>query len=207
MHIVDGVLATPVLAAGMLITVVGTFLGLRGLSDEKLPQAAVLSACFFVASLIHIPLGPSSVHLIFNGLIGLLLGWAAFPVVLIGLILQAVFFGFGGIVVLGANCVNIALPAVMVGMALQSVMHRLPAIVIGFLAGFFAVLLTALQVALSLSLSGDGFLLSAKLVVLGHLPVAVIEGLVSAFAFQLLCKVRPSIANHSIGNAQGKCHE
>ncbi len=92
MHIVDGVLSTPVLAAGIITTVLGTTLGLRSISDEKLSQAAVLAACFFVASLIHIPLGPSSVHLIFNGLLGLLLGWAAFPVVLIGLILQAVFF-------------------------------------------------------------------------------------------------------------------
>ena len=207
MHIVDGVLATPVLAAGVLITVVGTVFGLRGLSDEKLPQAAVLSACFFVASLIHIPLGPSSVHLIFNGLLGLLLGWAAFPVVLIGLILQAVFFGFGGVVVLGANCTNIALPAVIVGLALKPFIGRFPCVVIGFSAGFFAVVLTALQVALSLSLSGDGFITSAKLVVLGHLPVAIIEGIVSAFAFQLLCKVRPSIANRSCSNSKGNCHD
>ncbi|MGF1723775.1 cobalt transporter CbiM [Photobacterium nomapromontoriensis] len=207
MHIVDGVLATPVLAVGAVITVVGTVLGLRGLSDEKLPQAAVLSACFFVASLIHIPLGPSSVHLIFNGLIGLLLGWAAFPVVLIGLILQAVFFGFGGVVVLGTNCANIALPAVIVGFALKPFIGRLPDVAIGFLAGFFAVILTALQVALSLSLSGDGFMTSAKLVVLGHLPVALIEGIVSAFAFKLLCKVRPSIANRCFCDAKGKCHD
>jgi len=194
MHIVDGVLATPVLTAGIITTVIGTALGLRSLSDEKLPQAAVLAACFFVASLIHIPLGPSSVHLIFNGLIGLLLGWAAFPVVLIGLIFQAVFFGFGGIVVLGINCLNIALPAIIVGLILKPWLRRLPAVAVGFVAGFGAVLLTALFVALSLALSGDGFITSAKLVMFGHLPVALIEGMVSAFAFKLLCKVRPTAA-------------
>ncbi|MFC1502892.1 cobalt transporter CbiM [Pseudomonadota bacterium] len=194
MHIVDGVLATPVLTAGIITTVIGTALGLRSLSDEKLPQAAVLAACFFVASLIHIPLGPSSVHLIFNGLIGLLLGWAAFPVVLIGLIFQAVFFGFGGIVVLGINCLNIALPAIIVGLILKPWLRRLPAVAVGFVAGFGAVLLTALFVALSLALSGDGFITSAKLVMFGHLPVALIEGVVSAFAYKLLCKVRPTAA-------------
>ncbi|MGF1760365.1 cobalt transporter CbiM [Photobacterium sagamiensis] len=194
MHIVDGVLATPVLTVGIITTVIGTAWGLRSLSDEKLPQAAVLAACFFVASLIHIPLGPSSVHLIFNGLIGLLLGWAAFPVVLIGLIFQAVFFGFGGIVVLGINCLNIALPAIIVGLILKPWLRRLPAVAVGFVAGFGAVLLTALFVALSLALSGDGFITSAKLVMFGHLPVALMEGVVSAFAYKLLCKVRPTAA-------------
>lgn len=194
MHIVDGVLSTPVLAAGIITTVLGTTLGLRCISDEKLPQAAVLAACFFVASLIHIPLGPSSVHLIFNGLLGLLLGWAAFPVVLIGLILQAVFFGFGGIVVLGVNCLNIALPAIITGFVAKSWLRSMSPTVVGFVAGFTAVLLTALFVASSLALSGDGFIASAKLVVFGHLPVAVIEGVVSAFAFKLLCKVRPAVA-------------
>ncbi|GAB3527009.1 cobalt transporter CbiM [Photobacterium alginatilyticum] len=197
MHIVDGVLSTPVLASGITITVLGTGFGLRGLSDDKLPQAAVLAACFFVASLIHIPLGPTSVHLIFNGLIGLLLGGAAFPVVLIGLVLQAVFFGFGGLIVLGVNCLNIALPAIVIGLVVRPWLGRLPAVALGFAAGFGAVLLTALFVALSLALSGEGFITSAKLVVIGHLPVAVIEGVVSAFALKLLCKVRPSLAMFS----------
>ncbi|MGF1729301.1 cobalt transporter CbiM [Photobacterium kasasachensis] len=197
MHIVDGVLATPVLASGITITVLGTGFGLRALSDDKLPQAAVLAACFFVASLIHIPLGPTSVHLIFNGLIGLLLGWAAFPIVLIGLVLQAVFFGFGGLIVLGVNCLNIALPAIVTGFVIRPWLGRIPAVALGFAAGFGAVLLTALSVALSLALSGEGFITSAKLVVIGHLPVAVIEGVVSAFALKLLCKVRPSLAMSS----------
>ncbi|MGR5147028.1 cobalt transporter CbiM [Photobacterium alginatilyticum] len=197
MHIVDGVLSTPVLAAGITITVLGTGLGLRNLSDDKLPQAAVLAACFFVASLIHIPLGPTSVHLIFNGLIGLLLGWAAFPVVLIGLVLQAIFFGFGGLIVLGVNCLNIALPAIVIGLVVRPWLGRIPAVALGFAAGFGAVLLTSLFVALSLALSGEGFITSAKLVVIGHLPVAVIEGVVSAFALKLLCKVRPSLAMSS----------
>jgi cobalt/nickel transport system permease protein len=44
----------------------------------------VLSATFFVASLIHVPVGPSSVHLIMSGLAGLVLGWTAFPALFVG---------------------------------------------------------------------------------------------------------------------------
>ena len=61
MHIVDGVLATPVLIGGAAITVAGIGLGLRALPMERIPVAGMMSAAFFVASLIHVPVGPTSV--------------------------------------------------------------------------------------------------------------------------------------------------
>ncbi|MCG7587196.1 cobalt transporter CbiM [Photobacterium sp. OFAV2-7] len=193
MHIVDGVLSTPVLAIGAATAVAGTVYGLRQLDDSKIPQAAVLAACFFVASLIHIPVGPSSVHLIFNGLLGLLLGWSAFPVVAVGLVLQGVFLGFGGIMVLGVNLVNIALPAVLVHLFLSSKVHKYSGSAVGFMAGFGSVVLTSVLVALSLTLSGEVFWNSAALVLTSHLPVALLEGFVCAYSFSLIKKVRPEI--------------
>ncbi|WP_299794731.1 cobalt transporter CbiM [uncultured Shewanella sp.] len=193
MHIADGVLATPVLITGIVITLAGTTLGLKKLDDDKIAFAAVLSACFFVASLIHVPLGPSSVHLIFNGLIGLLLGWLAFPVMLIALLLQAMFFGFGGVVVLGVNCLNIALPAVMVGALLRPLRARIPVQLLGFLAGSIAVLLTGLMVSLSLYLSGDAFSTTASLVFWGNLPLSILEGVISGFIIVLITQLRPEI--------------
>ena len=70
-------------------------------------QVGILSSAFFMASLIHVPIGPSSVHLLLNGIVGLLLGWGAFPAILVGLALQAMFFQFGGITVLGVNTLNV----------------------------------------------------------------------------------------------------
>ncbi|MCV6597055.1 MAG: cobalt transporter CbiM, partial [Mangrovicoccus sp.] len=103
MHIVDGALSNPVVIGGAIAAAGGIAMGLRSLDLDRIPTAGVLSAAFFVASLIHVPIGPSSVHLILNGLAGLLLGWAAFPALFVGLLLQAVFFGFGGLTVLGIN--------------------------------------------------------------------------------------------------------
>ena len=57
MHIVDGALSTPVLAAGAVLTVMGLAQGLRDLPLEKIPATGMLAATFFVASLIHVPLG------------------------------------------------------------------------------------------------------------------------------------------------------
>ena len=113
MHISEGVLSGPVLAAGVTLAVAGTAIGLRKLRYDKMAHAGLLSAAFFVASLVHVPIGPSSVHLIFNGMVGIILGWGAFPVILVGLLLQAVFFQFGGITTLGVNTVIMALPAVL----------------------------------------------------------------------------------------------
>ncbi|MFW5833801.1 MAG: energy-coupling factor ABC transporter permease, partial [Pseudomonadota bacterium] len=67
MHIVDGALATEVVAGGAVLAVGGLALGLRQLDLERIPAAGLLAATFFVASLIHVPIGPTSVHLIMNG--------------------------------------------------------------------------------------------------------------------------------------------
>ncbi|WP_299444586.1 cobalt transporter CbiM [uncultured Rhodospira sp.] len=195
-HIVDGALSAPVLIGGGVAAAGGIALGLRSLSLEKIPAAGVLSATFFVAALVHVPIGPSSVHLVMNGLAGLVLGWAAFPALFVGLLLQAVFFGFGGVTVLGVNTVTIALPAVLVGLLFRrgvaSADSRLAGLS-GLLAGSLAIMLTALAVALVLWLSGEAFIPAAKLVVVAHLPVAVIEGLVCAAAVTLIHRVKPDL--------------
>lgn len=197
MHIVDGALSNPVLVAGGLLTVGGLVLGLRKLHMDLIPAAGVLSATFFVASLIHVPLGPSSVHLIMNGLAGIILGWAAFPALFIGLVLQAVFFVFGGISVLGVNAVNIAGPAVIVGVLARpfivNAVNPIKAAIFGGIAGGLAVSLTTLFVAISLALSGDEFLVAAKLVFVGHIPVMIIEGLLTAAALYLIHRVKPEL--------------
>jgi len=69
-HIPDGVLSAPVLLTGAAASAGLLAIALRRLDWEALPQAAVLAAAFFVSSLISIPLGPSSVHLLLNGLMG-----------------------------------------------------------------------------------------------------------------------------------------
>ncbi|KIC09383.1 cobalamin biosynthesis protein CbiM [Leisingera sp. ANG-M1] len=196
MHIVDGALSNPVVIGGAVAAVGGIAMGLRSLPLERIPAAGVLSASFFVASLIHVPIGPSSVHLILNGLAGLVLGWAAFPALFVGLLLQAVFFGFGGLTVLGVNAVNIALPAVLVGLMFRPLLARgspLQGAIWGGIGGGLAIAATTLAVAVSLMLSGDEFILAAKLVFFSHIPVMVIEALLSGAAIFLARRVKPEL--------------
>ena len=75
MHISEGILGAPVLASGAALTVAGTAIGLKKMDYEKLPAVALLSAVFFIASLVHVPVGPAAAHLVLSGLCGVLLGW------------------------------------------------------------------------------------------------------------------------------------
>jgi cobalt/nickel transport system permease protein len=195
MHISEGVLSPAVLAGGAALAAAGTAVGLKKLDYEAIPQVAILSAAFFVASLIHVPIGPVSLHLVLNGLMGLLLGWMAVPAILIALFLQALLFQFGGLTVLGVNTVVMAAPAVFCFYAFRPLLRRRePAAAVGaFACGALAILLSGLLVAAALITTGQAFLQVAQLVLLAHIPVMIIEGLITLFIFLFLKKVRPEM--------------
>jgi cobalt/nickel transport system permease protein len=155
----------------------------------------MLSGVFFVASLVHVPIGPTSVHLIMNGLLGLLLGWVAFPAILVALALQAVFFQFGGITSLGVNTVIMALPAVVCSGFFTPLLQRSRpvALTAAFACGFLAVGLGGIIVGLALMFTEEKFFAVAVAVLAAHLPVMVIEGIVSALCVAFLKRVQPSM--------------
>jgi cobalt/nickel transport system permease protein len=103
MLISEGVLSAPVLAAGWGLAAAGLALGLKKTKAEDLPRGALVSAVLFLASLIHVPVGPSSVHLTLLGRAGIVLGWGAVPSLFIALLLQSFLFQFGGLLSLGVN--------------------------------------------------------------------------------------------------------
>jgi len=124
MHISEGVLSAPVLLAGAVLSLVGLTLGLKKIKNEDIPKVAVLSSAFFVASLIHIPIGPTSAHLVLNGLVGMLLGWSAFPSIFVALVLQAILFQFGGLTTLGVNTFSMAMPGVLSYYIFRKMIHK-----------------------------------------------------------------------------------
>jgi len=195
MHLSEGVLSGPVLVAGAALAAAGTAVGLKRLDPDRIARTAMLAGAFFVASLVHVPLGPASVHLVLNGLVGLLLGWPAFPAIVVGLVLQAVFFQFGGLTTLGVNTLIMALPAVigygLFSRFLQS--GRAAALAAAFACGFLAVLLGGVLVGLALSFTEEHFFNVAVAVILAHLPVAVVEGVVTALCVGFLRRVQPGL--------------
>jgi cobalt/nickel transport system permease protein len=195
MHISEGVLSPAVLAGGAGLAAVGTAIGLKKLDYEAIPRVAILSAAFFVASLIHVPVGPVGLHLVLNGLMGLLLGWVAVPAILIALLLQALLFQFGGLTVLGVNTVTMAAPAVICFYAFRGLLRRpgTPAAVGAFACGATAILLSGLLVAAALITTGQAFSKVAALILAAHIPVMLVEGVITLFIYLFLQKVRPEM--------------
>jgi cobalt/nickel transport system permease protein len=205
-HIPDGVLSAPVLIVSGGVSAVLLVVALRRLDYDRIPQAALLSAAFFVASLVHIPIGPTSVHPLLNGLMGLVLGWTALPAILIGLLLQAVLFGFGGITVLGVNLINMAVPALLVAVALGPAVRRTNrskmVFLLGASAGALGVGLTAVLVCASLAFSGDPYVPALGIVVASYVPLAIVEAVVTGACVSMLKKVKPETLG-SEGAAHG----
>jgi len=195
MHISEGVLSGPVLISGGALAAAGTAIGLKKLDYDRIAQAAILSAAFFVASLIHVPIGPSNAHLILNGLVGLLLGWAAFPAILVALVLQAMLFQFGGITALGVNTIIMALPAVICYLIFSRFLHKKPLLALSaaFACGFLSVLFGAVILGLALIFTEENFFAVSAVVIAGHIPVMIIEGVITAVCVSFLKKVQPAL--------------
>ncbi len=194
MHFSEGILSGPILLSGGVLTVAGTAIGLRKIDQERIMTTALLSAAFFVASLVHVPIGPGSVHLLLNGLMALLLGWGCFPAILVALVLQAIFFQFGGFTVLGVN-VSIIAGSALIGSLLFRPWLASPKkrAVAGFLAGFLSVACAALLMALALVSTDQNFLATARVVFVAHLPVMVVEGVITMFVVSFLARVQPEM--------------
>jgi len=231
MHISEGILPPVLLAAGAAASAGGIALGLRAMDHERVPRVALLTSALFVASLIHVKVGPSSAHLVLNGLAGLILGWAIFPAFLVALLLQAVLFGFGGLTTLGVNTFDLALPGVvcyyLFGCAIRG---SLPAVAgrqahgsqpsavssqrlltthfslltshcsltaavyaLGFGAGAAAILVSSLITAGVLLAAGKEWKTLGELLVLAHVPIMVIEGLLTGSVVVFLARVRPEV--------------
>ena len=200
MHISEGILSPPVLAVGAVLTAVATSYAIRKMDHERIPEVALLSSAFFVASFIHVPLGPSNAHLVLNGLCGLILGWGAFPAILIALFLQAVLFQYGGITTLGINTLSMALPALLSYYLFGSLVRQKRAPVASlsaFACGFLSVLTSALIVALALIKTDKPFTTIAVTIVAAHLPVMLVEGFITAFIADFLRRVKPQILETS----------
>lgn len=211
MHIPEGALGSStaglaVLGAGAVLAAAGTAIGLARMDYERVPRVAMLSAAFFVASLVSLPVGPSYIHPLLNGLMGLVLGWSAFPALLVALLLQAVFFQFGGLTTLGVNTVDMALPAVicyyLYGRAARSA-NGYAAVGAAAAAGATGVVLAAALMAGALICGRSEYKLIGGVIFVSGLAAAAVEAVLTATVVLFLRKVRPELlAGPELGPAE-----
>ena len=195
MHISEGVLSGAALITGWAVSAAGIAIGLKKTKPEKLVRVALLSSAFFLASLVNIRIGATSTHLTLIAPAGIILGWSIFPGVFVALLLQAVLFQFGGLVVLGVNVCDMALPGLIVylifGNLIKNSANKIFTSTISFIAGALAILIGALMLSTFLYFTDENFLNTIKIIMLAHIPLAIIEGLITMFLIIWLKKTAP----------------
>jgi cobalt/nickel transport system permease protein len=201
-HISDGVVTAPWLVGGFVLAGLLALLAAYRVRDEEIPRIAVLSAAFFVATLMHLPLGPTRVHLLLNGLVGVVLGRRAPLAIFIGLGLQAALLGHGGFTTIGVNACVMTLPALLAA-ALFAGLRRLPWFgrngnaltwLCGCLLGMISVLATLMLQAMVLLWGGaEDWHQIVWLVFYAHLPIVALEGVVLGFTVSFLARVKPEM--------------
>ncbi|MCR4963718.1 MAG: CbiM family transporter [Firmicutes bacterium] len=208
MHILDGVLSPPVVAVTSVAAAALVGWSLKGVRERDIPKIAVTSALFFVGSLIHVNIGASSVHLLLSGIIGLVLGRRTPVAISIALILQLLILQFGGLTSLGANIIDVSIPAMLVSALVRPYLGRSRKLDLaaGAACGGVSVVLTVVFVSLMLIESnmrfGFGPFSAVSGLMIGHIPVMIIEAVVTAFAVAAIMKSRPQILGlDSNGNA------
>ncbi|NDJ75978.1 MAG: cobalt transporter CbiM [Chloroflexi bacterium] len=209
MHIPDGILPAEVAIAGYVTAGALSWYSLRRINQQPdpeagMPKAALLTSAFFVASWIHIPVPPTSVHLVLNGLLGIVLGWYAFPAILIGLFFQAVLFGHGGLTSLGVNATMMGLPALL-ALLFFRLRHRLRLDnrnwtgIFAFLSGMGGLVLaaliamTVLIATIPADLDVDAEREAIYSLTLAHVPLGIIEGAFAAALVLYLLRVKPEL--------------
>jgi len=200
-HISDGVLPPLIWIGGYAVAGLSAGAVLRRLDERRIPQVAVMSSVFFVAS--SIPLPVPRLHLLLNGLVGVVLGWDAIPAIFLALLLQFLLLGHGGLTSLGVNTVTMGAGAIAGHYAFrlrrifgQPADRRRKATVdtvFACLAGAVGVIASgALYFAVNLSADPD-YRASSEVLLAAHLPLLVIEPAVTASAVAFLCKVKPEL--------------
>jgi cobalt/nickel transport system permease protein len=216
-HIPDGYLAPAVSLALAVPTIpvwaIGTQRVKKVLNNRTVPLLAIFSALSFTVMMFNVPVpGGTTAHGVGGTLIAVVLGpWAAAIAVSTALILQALFFGDGGVLAIFANCLNmgIILPFVGYGTyrllsAGSEVLSTRRAVAAG-IGAYVGITVAAVAVGFELGLgpaffahdgisqySPYGWSASIPAMILAHaLGASIVEGLITGLGVAYLQRRHP----------------
>jgi cobalt/nickel transport system permease protein len=212
MHLPDGLVSPTVTIIGFLITIAFWAVCFKKvkLSEQQVPMMGLLTALFFAAMMLNVPLlGPTTAHLLGGAAIGLILGpFAGLISMSIILVLQALLFGDGGLLVLGVNVLNIGVIGVFIPCIIFLALNKLfkpkigPSLFVAiFISAFFGDLLAAIAAGTVVGLSPlspwYGLSVAVPAMVINHSIIGVVEGIVTVFLIMPLLVLRPDVLEKS----------
>lgn len=198
MHLSDGVLNPTTVAITYTAATACIGYSLIGIEEEEIPKISLMTAAFFVLGMLSIPIGPSSTHPLLIGILGITLGRRAPLAIFTGLVLQALLFQHGGLTSLGANLLIVAIPALLcwkiyLYLYEKKVRQSLLGLLCGGLGVFFCVTLLIMLLSVTHEMFFQGEVSVARLLILSHIPLMVIEAVLTGSTVEFLARVKPEI--------------
>ena len=212
LHIPDGFLSLAVSIVSWLLTLLVLNIAVRRtemLDEKQVPLMGVMAAFIFAAQMINFPVaGGTSGHLLGGALAAIMLGpWAGMLVMTAVVAVQGLLFQDGGLLVMGANILNMGLVTAAIGFGLYKAAEgrqRVLKLGAAGLGAWLSVMAGALFTALQLWLSGTARLdivMPAMLSV--HALIGIGEALITVAALSFIIRTRPDLLDESESPARG----
>lgn len=169
------------------------------LDEKAVPLFATLSAGIFAIQALNIPIPwGTSGHMVGGVLASILFGsaWAGVLVLTVVITIQAFIFADGGVTVLGANILNMAIISTFAGYyAYKSIERHMGIKKAAFLGGFTGLFISSLFVAMEMWIAGT-FPLVPGLIFMGtyHFVIGIIgEGFITSIAVTAVIRSTPEL--------------
>jgi len=202
MHIPDGYvdITIAVLFGALSVAILGVAARRVGreVPEHRAPLLGVVAAGIFAAQMLNWPIpGGTSAHFVGGAFAAILLGphLGALCVATV-VAIQALVFGDGGLIVLGANVFNMAIVEVYVGYGIYRLVAPYGEFRAVFAAGWLGITAGALTAGLQLGLSSAfeyQLLTTLSIMGVGHLVLGLIEGGITAVVYRYLAEARPDL--------------
>jgi len=213
LHIPDGFLNLVVSLVCWAITVVMIGMAVsrtnKSLGEKQVPLMGIMAAFIFAAQMINFPVaGGTSGHLLGGALAAIVLGpWAGMLVMTAVIAVQGLLFQDGGLLVMGANILNMGLLTAAIGYGLyRSVMNKSQTtkLAVAGVAAWLSVMAGALATALQLWLSGTSNLQTVVIAMLSvHALIGLGEALITVAALSFIFRTRPDLLGEGSASAEG----
>jgi cobalt/nickel transport system permease protein len=212
LHIPDGFLSLPIALLCWVLAIMLLAMAVRQtqntLGERQIPLMGVMAAFIFAAQMINFPVaGGTSGHLLGGALAAIVLGpWAGMLVMASVIAVQWLLFQDGGLLVMGANILNMGLLTTLIGYGLYrgvAGQSRGLRLAVAGLAAWLSVMAGALATSLQLWLSGTSALRIVVPAMLGvHAAIGVGEALITVATLAFMMRTRPDLLKAK-GRARG----
>jgi cobalt/nickel transport system permease protein len=203
MHIPDGFLSllVSIICWALSAAIIGLAISKtnKALGEKQIPLMGVMAAFIFAAQMINFPVaGGTSGHLLGGAMAAIMLGpWSAMLVMTAVIAVQGLLFQDGGLVVMGANILNMGLVTAAVGYGIyRSVSNQSNNFKLSMagVAAWLSVMTGALLTSFELWLSGTSQLQVVIPAMLGvHALIGLGEALITVSALAFILRSRPDL--------------